>query len=68
MLASHAPSLKLDMVVADERSVVDRERLGSVASSFGADLLVADVAADDGSPRHDAAKLAHAYAEFLGEA
>ena len=68
VLASHAPALKLDIVVADERSVVDPDQLRLVASSFGADLLVADVAADDGSPRHDPAKLARAYAEFLHEA
>jgi len=67
VLASHAPALKLDMVLADEGSVVDREQLRTVAASFGAELLVADLAADDGSPRHDPAKLANAYAGFLRE-
>ena len=67
VLASHAPALKLDMVLADEGSVVDREQLRSVAASLGADLVVADLAADDGTPRHDPIKLADAYAGFLLE-
>jgi len=55
------------MVLADEGSVVDREQLRSVAASLGADLVVADLAADDGTPRHDPIKLADAYAGFLLE-
>lgn len=68
VLASHAPELRLDMVVADERAVVDPDQLECVAASFGARLLVADLAVDDGSPRHDPVKLAKAYAGFLREA
>ncbi|MGZ4468106.1 MAG: gluconeogenesis factor YvcK family protein, partial [Nocardioidaceae bacterium] len=65
VLASHAPELTLDVVVADQRSVVDLHRLRATAASLGARLVVADVAADDGSPRHDPVKLANAYAGFL---
>lgn len=68
VLAGHAPELKLDIVLADRGSVVDSDQLGSVVASFGADLLIADLAADDGSPRHDPEKLAGAYARFLREA
>lgn len=67
VLASHAPDLKLDVVLADEQTVTDREGLRAVASSLGAELVLADVAADDGTPRHDPVKLANAYAGFLRE-
>jgi hypothetical protein len=60
--------LRLDVVLADRSSVVDEPQLREVAASLGARLVVADVAADDGSPRHDPVKLAEAYAGFLAEA
>jgi uncharacterized cofD-like protein len=65
VLGAHAPELKLDMVLADERSVPDPGTLRSVAAAFGADLLLADVAAADGSPRHDPARLAEAFATLM---
>jgi uncharacterized cofD-like protein len=68
VLAGHAPDLKLDVVLADHRSVVDLGLLRATAASFGAELVVADLAAEDGSPRHDHVKLANAYAGFLHEA
>lgn len=68
VLAEHAPDLKVDVVLADRASVVDRDKLAEVARSLGADLVVADLAVGDGTPRHDPAKLAHAYAGFLAEA
>ncbi len=68
VLASHAPALQLDVVLADEGTVRDRKLLRKVAASFGADLVVADVALGDGSPRHDPVKLAGAYADLLGKA
>ena len=68
VLASHAPSLKLDVVLADRGSVVDEEQLRRTAASLGAELVVADVAQDDGSPRHDPVKLANAYAGFMTQA
>lgn len=68
VLAEHAPDLKLDVVLADRASVVDRDQLADVARSLGADLVVADLAVGDGTPRHDPAKLARAYASFLAEA
>jgi uncharacterized cofD-like protein len=68
VLAAHAPDLRLDVVLADGSSVVDERQLRKVAGSLGARLVVADVAADDGSPRHDPVKLAAAYAGFLAEA
>lgn len=68
VLAAHAPDLSLDVVLADQRSVGDVDRLGKVAAALGAELVVADLVADDGTPRHDPAKLANAYAGLLGPA
>ncbi|CAN5286118.1 uridine diphosphate-N-acetylglucosamine-binding protein YvcK [soil metagenome] len=68
VLADHAPDLKLDVVLADSGSVVDEQQLRRTVQSLGAELVVADVAADDGSPRHDPAKLARAYAGVLARA
>ena len=68
VLHAHAPQLRLDVVLADRASVADRDSLERVAGSLGAELVVADLAVGDGSPRHDPAKLANAYAGFLSEA
>jgi uncharacterized cofD-like protein len=67
VLARHAPELRVHTVLADRRGVrdglADLERL---AHELGARLVVDDVGRDDGSPRHDPAKLAAAYARILG--
>jgi uncharacterized cofD-like protein len=68
VLHAHAPDLRLDVVLADRASVADRDSLERVADSLGAELVVADLAVGDGSPRHDPTKLANAYAGFLSEA
>lgn len=68
VLGSYAPDLKLDVVLADARAVDDPAGLRATVASFGAELVVADVAADDGTPRHDPVKLANAYAGFLHQA
>lgn len=65
VLAAHAPWLRIDVVIADDGFVADHPALASAAATLGADLMMADVASDDGTPRHDAAKLAHAYAKLL---
>ncbi len=68
VLAAHVPDLRLDVVLADHGSVVDEDQLGRAVAGLGARLVVADVASDDGSPRHDPVKLAQAYASFLTRA
>jgi uncharacterized cofD-like protein len=68
VLAAHAPDLGIDVVLADTRSVADDDALRKVASGLGADVVVADVAVDDGSPRHDPTKLADAYAGIMKRA
>ncbi|MGN6577141.1 MAG: gluconeogenesis factor YvcK family protein [Nocardioides sp.] len=65
VLAAHAPDLKLDVVLVDRGAVVDEVQLEHTAAALGARLVVADVAADDGSPRHEPTKLADAYAAFM---
>ncbi len=66
LLAEHAPDLRLDAVLADQRFASDDPHLSSRAKSLGADLVVADLAARDGSARHDQLRLASAYAEIMG--
>ena len=67
-IGAYAGDLKLDVVLADESTVADLAGLRACTASFGAELVVADVAADDGTPRHDPVKLANAYARFMHEA
>jgi uncharacterized cofD-like protein len=64
-LLEHAPDLRVDTVLADVRSVRDHATLDAAVAAAGARLVVADIAADDGSPRHDPTKLAAAYAALL---
>ncbi|HET9650338.1 MAG TPA: uridine diphosphate-N-acetylglucosamine-binding protein YvcK [Microlunatus sp.] len=66
LLAEHAPDLRLDVVLADEDFAANDPHLDSYAASMGAKLIVADLAARDGSPRHDILRLASAYAEVFG--
>ena len=48
------------------RFAADDPHLTTWAESLGAELVVADLAARDGSPRHDPLRLASAYAEIMG--
>jgi uncharacterized cofD-like protein len=66
LLADHAPDLRLDVVLADSGFASDDPHLATWVDSLGARLVVADLAARDGSPRHDPLRLASAYADILG--
>jgi uncharacterized cofD-like protein len=68
VLAAHAPDLRVDVVLADHRSVDDEAGLRDAAKALGAELVVSDVAAGDGTPRHDPDKLADAYAQVMKQA
>lgn len=57
VLAEHAPELVIDTVLADVGTEA-LEELEETVAARGARLIVADVAADDGSARHDPDKLA----------
>jgi uncharacterized cofD-like protein len=65
VLAAHAPDLTLDVVLADTGAVPDPDLLRSVAGTFGAQVVLADVAARDGVARHDPHRLATAYAGVM---
>jgi uncharacterized cofD-like protein len=65
VLAVHAPDLEIDVVLADAGGVVDMPMLEETVNGLGAELVVAKLAATDGSPRHDVAKLAEAYAGIM---
>ena len=66
LLADHAPDLRLDVVLADSRFIADDPHLATWVDSLGAQLVVADLAVRDGTPRHDPLRLASAYAEIMG--
>ncbi len=69
VLAQHAPELTIDVVLADRGSVREgMTELEETVQALGAQLYVEDVAADDGSPRHDPDKLAAAYARIFSAA
>ena len=65
VLAAQAPHLRIDVVIAHDAFVADQQALATAAAALGADLVVADVACDDGTPRHDPERLARVYAKLL---
>jgi uncharacterized cofD-like protein len=65
-LASHAPELALDVVLADVDGVLDSRGLMSFVESAGGRLVLAQVAMGDGTPRHDPERLARAFADIMG--
>ena len=64
-LAGHARGLGLVVVLADERAVGDTRGLTAAVDAAGARLVLAPVALDDGTPRHDPRLLAEAYARVF---
>ncbi len=65
LLAEHAPTLRLDYVLADTSFAHADRYLVPFAAALGAELVVADVRMRDGSARHDVNRLAAAYSELL---
>lgn len=66
LLTEHAPSLRLDVVIADDGFASTDPHLERYASSLGARLVVADIGVRGGSPRHDTNRLASVFSELLG--
>ena len=60
----------MDVVLADPKAAgADAlDDLAKAASVLGARLVLADVAAADGTPRHDPERLAQAYAQIFARA
>jgi uncharacterized cofD-like protein len=67
VLAAHAPDLLLDVVLADADGVSAPDRLRRVTEALGGELVLAPVASDDGSPRHDVVRLAAAYRTIFAD-
>ncbi|GAA1569013.1 uridine diphosphate-N-acetylglucosamine-binding protein YvcK [Actinomadura kijaniata] len=67
VLQAHAPDLRVDVVVADRGVVDDPVALDKAAHMLGGRLVLADVAAPDGSPRHDPALLAQAFVQIFAD-
>ncbi|MEW2358663.1 uridine diphosphate-N-acetylglucosamine-binding protein YvcK [Spirillospora sp. NPDC029432] len=67
VLQAHAPDLRVDVVLADRGVVDDPVALDKAVQDLGGRLELADVAADDGSPRHDPARLAQAFVKIFRE-
>jgi uncharacterized cofD-like protein len=67
VLAGHAPALTVDVVLADIKAAGtgNQANLEKAAGMLGARLVLADVAAADGTPRHDPKLLAGAYAQIF---
>ena len=67
-LAEHAPDLMVHTVLADRAMVgQSRAELEHVVAAYGATLVVDDLAEDDGSARHDPARLAAACARIFAD-
>ncbi|RFS84061.1 uridine diphosphate-N-acetylglucosamine-binding protein YvcK [Actinomadura spongiicola] len=67
VLRAHAPDLNVDVVLADAGVVDDPVALDKAVQEIGGRLVLADVAADDGSPRHEPARLAQAFDKIFSE-
>jgi len=67
VLAAHAPGLSVDVVLADTKAAgaENLDDLERAAGMLGARLVLANVAAADGIPRHDPERLAEAYAQIF---
>lgn len=67
VLQAHAPDLRVDVVLADRGVVDDPDALEKAVQELGGRLVLADVAAVDGSPRHDPARLAQAFVQIFSD-
>ncbi len=68
VLLEHAPGLRPHVVLADPRSLGDgADELATAVAAQGARLVLDDVMVEDGSARHDPAKLAAAYARIMAD-
>ena len=66
VLFEHAPDLVVHTVLADRAGIAGHEQqLAQAVAALGARLVVEDIAAADGSPRHDPELLAAAYARVF---
>ncbi len=64
-LHKHAPGLRVDTVLADPQAVEDVAELAEAATAMGARLVMRQVRRGDGTPRHDALRLAAAFRDVF---
>lgn len=64
-LRRHAPDLRIDAVIADPASVEDVDELEERTQSLGGRLLLRQVRRGDGTPQHDALRLAAAISDVV---
>lgn len=64
-LRQHAPDLRVDAVIADPGSVDDVDELEERTRAAGGRLLMRQVRRGDGTPRHDALRLAAAISDVV---
>jgi uncharacterized cofD-like protein len=64
-LHKHAPDLRVDAVLADPAAVEDVAELSKAATAMGARLVMRQVRRGDGTPRHDALRLAAAFRDVF---
>jgi hypothetical protein len=65
-LKAHAPELRVDVVLADSRSAVERDGLEAATAALGAQLVVGPVVSSQNPAIHDPLRLAAAYRDVLG--
>jgi len=65
VLAAHAPDLRVDVVLADDVASGQAHGLMAAVEATGGRLVLAPVARDDGTPRHDPDRLAEALADVF---
>lgn len=68
VVASHAPGLTFDAVLADSRVVEDPQALEEAAARVGAKLVLAPVVSATDPRVHDPLRLAAAYRDIMGTA
>ena len=64
-LTRYLPGLRADVVLADEKAVGDPEPVQRAAHALGARLMLAPIARNDGTSRHDSMALTSALAPLL---
>jgi uncharacterized cofD-like protein len=67
-LTSHAPELRLDVVLADPTAVEDVDSLAEAAAAAGGRLVLRQVGCGDGTARHDPLRLAAAFRDVFDDA
>jgi uncharacterized cofD-like protein len=66
VLLDHAPSLRIDAVIADPAAVPDIERLRRYVTSVSAHLVVSDLTEDGYPDRHEPVRLGRAFERAFG--